>query len=175
MTTPPDLNRLITDAAIGVRRLTRDEIQSIVEHVARGGFDPNGREQAGGRLAGVHWLGQTVLGRDWLRPAEAHYLRHVVVRREWPLGTTLQDYVASIARVVLDPRSGVLVGHYQGAQQLTVLRRSHELRGIDGAAWILVDYRVAIGHWVTAFQPDAGLAVLRRPERGGVRWLRRPR
>lgn len=175
MTNPPEVNRLILDAATGARRLTPEELRSIIEHVAQAGFDPTEREQAGGRLAGIEWQGQTIRGRDWLSPSEAHYLRHVVVQREWPVGTTLQGYLDSIAQVITDRRSGVVTSQYQGAWQLAILRRSHELRGSEGAAWILVDYRVALGRWVTAFQPREGLAVLRRPERGGVRWLRRPR
>lgn len=132
--TPTEVRRLIVEAATGARRLSLDELQRILEHVAQAGFDADAREQAGGRLTGVRWQGRTIKGRDWLRPVEAHYLRHVVVRREWPTGTTLQDYVDGIARVIVDRRSGVLIGQYQGAWQLTVLRRSYKVRGVDGAA-----------------------------------------
>ncbi|MBA2448363.1 MAG: hypothetical protein H0V51_10090, partial [Chloroflexi bacterium] len=40
---------------------------------------------------------------------------------------------------------------------------------------VLVDYRLATGHWVTAFQPEQDLAALRDPRREDVRWLRPPR
>ncbi len=161
-------------AATGTRRLSVAELQLVLEHVAQAGFDPTALKRTGGRLAGLVWRGQILRGNDRLSPAEAHYLRHVVRRHEWPPGTTLQEYLDSIRNVVLDPTSGVLTNRYQGAWQLTIVRRSGGLEGPAGLAWIMVDYRVAMGHWMTAFQPDNGLGVLRRPERTDLRWLRHP-
>ena len=45
---------LILEAATEAKRLTRDELQQIIDHVAQAGFDPNAREQAGGRLTGIN-------------------------------------------------------------------------------------------------------------------------
>lgn len=173
-TGPAEVDRLILEAAAGERKLTRAELRRVLEHVAQAGFDPNARERVRGRLAEREWQGTVLRGGDRLPPADVHYLRHVVAGREWPAGTTLVAYLGSIGAVVLDPRSGVLVCRYQGAWQLTIVRRSHELRGPQGSDWILVDYRLETGHWVTAFQPPNGLRVLRRPTRGDIRWLRRP-
>lgn len=111
-----------------------------------------------------------------LPPAEAHYLRHVVVGREWPSGTSLADYVLSLREVVLDQRSGVMTSRYEGTWQLTVVRRAGLYQGPAGFEWILVDYRVDTGHWVTGFQPRGGLEVVEQdPRRTDVRWLQRPR
>lgn len=179
MTTPPgrppsEADRLILAAATGVRELTPDELRRVLEHVAQAGFDPNARERARGLLAGLEWQGRAVRGRDMLSPSEAHYLRHVVKVQEWPSGTTLQAYLDSIRAVVLDPRSGVLTCRYQASWQLTVVRRSAALQGPLHLDWILVDYRVAMGHWVTAYQPVQGLLVLQAPVRTDIQWLRRP-
>lgn len=179
MSTPPSSGRpaihgLILGAATGARELDAVELRRVLEGVAGAGFDPRATERAGGRLAGVSWRGQLLKGSDRLAPAEVHYLRHVVVAREWPAGTSLQEYVGGIQAVILDPASAVLTSRYQGAWQLTVVRRSGPLRGPNGFAWVLVDYRVQTGHWVTAYQPGEGLQVLQRPTREGIRWLRRP-
>lgn len=57
---------------------------------------------------------------------------------------------------------------------LTIVRESRELRGPRGHEWVLVQYRVNWGHWVTAYQPLLGLAELRNPNWSDVRWLRQP-
>jgi hypothetical protein len=133
------------------------------------------RERARGRLAGLSWHGRVLTGRDLLPPADAHYLRHVVHGQEWPTGTTEAAFLQSIRDVVVDPLSGALTCHYSGTPQITIVRRSLALQGPAGFPWVLLDYRVETGHWVIAFQPSQGLAVLRRPERTDIRWLRRPR
>lgn len=172
---PSEVNRLIVEAATGLRRLTGDELRRVLTHVAQAGFDPAPTARAGGRLAGLIWRGRTLRGSDRLTSAEVHYLRHVVARAEWPRDTTFDGYLASIRATIPDQRNGVLISKYQAAWQLTVLCRSGDLRGPDGFDWILVDYRVGLGHWVTVFQPARGLLELQSPRRSDVRWWRRPR
>lgn len=167
------IDRLILEAATGARRLPRSELLQVRAQVARAGFAPGAQARAGGALAGILWQGRPLTGSDRLTPAEVHYLRHVVLKREWPNGTTLQDYLHGIAEVVLDPTSGVLTSRYYGAWQLTF--DSGRLRGPEGYEWVLVDYRVELGHWVTPFQPGQGLLELRSPQREEVRWLQQPR
>ncbi|MBI4492882.1 MAG: hypothetical protein HY690_08835 [Chloroflexi bacterium] len=169
----PWADHLILEAATGARELSPDELQQVLEHVAQAGFDPAPNVPAVG-LAGVVWEGRALKGRDRITNAERHYLRHVNLGHEWPAGTSLKAYLASIQAVITDGRSGVATSRYQGQWQLTVVRRSQDLRGPDGFEWILVDYRVVIGYWVTAYQPRDGLRVLHSPGRGDVRWLRRP-
>lgn len=171
----PRADALILEAATDVRRLTRAELQQVVAHVAQAGFDPDARERAGGRLEGLSWQGRVLRGSDYLPPAEAHYLRHVVARQEWPPGTTLNAYLESLRQIVLDERSGVVVSQYRDkGWQLAVVRRSYELRGPEGYEWVTIEYRVTTGHWMTAFQPEEGLAYFQRAERKEQRWLRRP-
>lgn len=168
-----DADALIQQALAG-RDLTAAELQQIIDHAAQAGFDPNARERAGGRLRGLVWQGQVLSGRTLLRPAEAHYLRHVVAVREWPVETSLQDYVWSIEQVVRDPTSGVFVSEFDGLLQLGIARRSEELRGPQGQEWLLVEYRASRGHWTTAFQPPDGLIYLAEMRRRNLRWLREP-
>jgi hypothetical protein len=170
-----DPDQLIREAIELNRHLGDRELDIVTSHVAQAGFDDMGLERARGRIAGLSWNGQILKGSDMIRPAEAHFLRHVVVQQEWPVNTDLATYVQSLRDVVEDPRSGLAVSRYQGTDQLTILRRSLNLRGPDGFPWVLVDYRVATGHWVTAFQPSDGLAALQSPHRTDLRWLRHPR
>ncbi len=170
-----DADRLILEAATGARTLTEDELRHILEHVARVGFDPNARERARGALAGIDWQGKRLTGTDLLSPEERHYIRHVVQRLEWPIGTTLPDYSRSIREVILDLRSGIFTARYQGAWQLGIVRESGQVRGPGGGDWILVEYRVATGHWTTAYQLKQSLEEeLVQPYWSDVRWLCEP-
>lgn len=169
-----EADQLIAAAAAGTRRLNTADLDRVLDHVARAGFDPDALERAGGRLRGIEWGGRTLAGRDRLPPAEVHYLRHVVAMAEWPVGTTFGGYLASLAQIIADPLSGVFTGRYHGGWQLGIIRRSASWRGPWGHEWILIEYRLATGHWTTAFQPENGLDVLVHPERSDVRWLRLP-
>jgi hypothetical protein len=86
----------------------------------------------------------------------------------------LQQYLDSIREVIRDPASGMLLSQYQGAWQLTIVRRSGSWRGAHGYGWILIEYRLGLGRWVTAFQPRSGLRELMSAKRTHRTWLRRP-
>ena len=169
-----DEDQLILEAATGVRSLAPDELIRVRGHVAAAGFDPARNVLAAG-LTGEIWEGRILTGRDRITSAARHYLRHVVRGQEWPAGTTLAAYEESVRGLLLDPRSGVLTSRYDQQWQIGVLRRSGELRGGQGFEWTLVEYRVGVGYWVTAYQPREGLRVLLSSRRSDVRWLRRPR
>lgn len=170
------VHRLILDAATDpARRLDDAELARVLRHVARAGFDPLALERARGNLVGLPRPGGgAVLRGERLSSAEIHYLRHIVAQEEWPTGTTLAGYVASLPPLILDPDSGVLVGRFQGVWQATIVRLSGELRGRGGHQWLVVEYRLRRGHWMTAHQLRAGLGQLWQA-REDVRWLRTPR
>jgi hypothetical protein len=168
------VSRLIREAAGDARGLTSAELDRVLQHVAAAGFDSRAREAARGPLRGQIWDGQPVTATTRL-PAEArHWLLHVLVNREWPDGTTLAGYVDSLRTVILDPDSGVFVNTYKGELSLGAIRMSHALRGPGGYDWVLVQYRVATGHWTTGFQPADGLDEIAKADWGRVQWLRRP-
>lgn len=169
-----DSDQLIVEAATGARSLTSDELQWVLEHVAQAGFDPTAQEIVRGELAGILWRGRVLKGRDRLLPAERHYVKHVLRRREWPTGTALVEYLESSRAVILDPRSSIFTSRYQGELQLGVVGLSARWRGPRGGRWILVEYRPRTGRWTTAYQLKR-LRELKSPGRTGLRWLRGPR
>ncbi len=115
-----------------MHRLTPDELRHVLEHVAQAGFDPTPHARAGGRLTGLQWQGRILRGNDHLPSAEVHYLRHVIAQREWPVGTTLSQYIDSIQEVVCDARSGVVISEYEGVLQLSVVCLSGSLGRYEG-------------------------------------------
>ena len=66
---PSDAGSLLLEAISRGWRLTDEELQKILEHVAQVGYDPDARERARGKLAGLNWQGRTLRGRDMLPPA----------------------------------------------------------------------------------------------------------
>jgi hypothetical protein len=170
-----NVDRLIVSAATGASALDSERLLLIREHVSGAGFSAS-RYLVGGRLEGIIWNGQALRRTDEPTAAEVHYLRHSVLRKEWPRGTTLKGYLRSLREVILDPASGLLtsVWHHR-VWHLSILRRSGPERGPEGHEWLLVEYEVEAGRWTTAFQLDDGLAFLmadrRRKEQ---RWLQQP-
>lgn len=163
---------LIRVAGLGLRELTPEELKRIVRHVAKAGFDPNGLEKCGGRLAGLVWNGKTLKGSDMLPPGEVHYLRHVVSRKEWPLSTTLADYYKSVQNIIEQEDSGIIIHKVGSEWQVGFLNTSSEWRGPAGNDIIFVDYRLSIAHWVTGYQPDDFENQLATSKWSNIKWLR---
>ena len=172
--TAPDADHLIREAALGGQALSGDVLRYVLDHVARAGFDAATVERARGDLTGIRWWGVVLRGSDRLPPAERHYLKHVVRLREWPPGTSLGAYLRSLEAIIRDATSGIFTSLYQGEAQLGVMRESRQFRGPEGFDWILVEYRVTTGHWVTGYQPRGGLRDLESAMRSDLRWWREP-
>lgn len=170
----PEIDRLILETANGIRRLTSAELRLVREHIAGAGFNPIPNASAQG-LSGVVWKGRTLIGRDRLPAGERHYLDHVVAGQEWPAETDLQSYYDSIRDMILNPGSRMFTSRFGTRWQVTVVGRSGEWRGLRGFPLLLVEYRIGLGHWVTAFQPREGLGILRDHRRTELRWLRHQR
>jgi hypothetical protein len=103
-------------------------------------------------------------------------LRHCIVQQEWPPGTTLPDYLAHCVEIVRDPRSRLFVSRYQGVWQCGAIGPNSAPRGPHGHGWIIVDYRLMLGFWTTAYQWEHGPGGLADPHldqrREALRWLR---
>lgn len=124
-------------------------------------------------LTGLPWRGRIFAPGDLLPRAEAKFLKHVVDRREWPDGTTLEAFMSSLERAVRNP-SGVYLERDAGDWKLTCVARSGRRRGGGGGSHIVVVFMPAKGLWVTGYQPAGGLRQIERSGRlAGGRWLRR--
>jgi hypothetical protein len=169
-----DTRQLILELAETNREATDAEIRQLRDYVARAGFDPDARERVRGRGAGVVWRGRSLRGQDMLPPAEAHYVRHVLSEAEWPLGTTLDEYLESIRHVILDERSGVFLSNYQRRLQVGFIGRSYNWKGPRGSDWILVEFRQELDHITTAFQIESLESIADNTQRSGIQWFRNP-
>jgi hypothetical protein len=169
-----DVHRLILTLIQTGRYPTGAELEAIRWHVAQASFDPAVAFPADPRIVGLRRSNGTLVRLDDPIPTgELHYLRHVVRQAEWPPGTTQEQYEVSLAHLASGLRVDILlreVAHF--GWHVTIVGRSGNRRGPLGSAWMIVEYRVSDGHWVTGYQPRDGLLfALRRPRR---RWLRLP-
>ena len=165
---------LIAELAGTERDASEDEIRRIREYVAERGFDPDALERVRGRGAGIVWRGRTLRGRDQLPPAEAHYVRHVLARPEWPTGTTLFEFLHIIEQVVRDESGAVLLSKYAGRLQIGFLTRTGYWKGPEGEDWTLVDFRHETDHIATAYQVTSPERVAHQSQRSDVQWLKHP-
>jgi hypothetical protein len=166
------VDELILDLGLGARRATGRDLEMIRLHVAQAGFDPQATFPADRRVVGLRRAnGQIIRLGDPLPTDELHYLRHVVNQQEWPLGTTFAQYEDSLRNLALRLRVGILVSEKPPfGWQLAIIGRSSTVRGPRGNEWLLVEYRVATGHWATGHQPRDGVQFANgRRQR---RWLR---
>lgn len=143
---------LIKVAGVGLRDLSTDEIQKIVTYVSRADFEAEGAQRVGGRVAGQIWEGNVLRGSDRLPPGVVHYLKHVGVKEEWPVGTSLEEYYQSLQEIIEDPESQILVSKISGYWQVGFLGKSGDWRGPAGDDYIWVEYRLGYGYWVTGLQ-----------------------
>jgi len=107
-----------------------------------------------------------------ISPEEAHYLKHVVVNGEWPIGTTLSEYSNSLRETILNPNSSIFTSKFDGNWQIGFIGESGKWQGKEGYPNILVEYRVKYGYWVTGFQPENILNQVNSNNRSEIIWIR---
>jgi hypothetical protein len=168
------VDQLILDLVDGLHRPTGRDLIDIRVHVAQAGFSPSRTLSVDSRVVGLRRAdGTLVNANDKLPSAELHYLRHVERQEEWPRGTSQEQYQNSLADLAAGLRVGILlrqIAHF--GWHLSIVGRSGGWKGRLGSDWMIVEYRVSDGHWVTGYQPRDGLMFANRRLRR--RWLRLP-
>ena len=112
-------------------------------------------------------LSALIAGQTWPAwnpvSAQEHRYKRVQCEREWPAHTALEGYERSIRRVILDPRSDIILSVVQTAGMpepeygLAFIGESlPEERGEHGKKYIVVRYSLDSGCWRTAYQTDEG-------------------
>jgi hypothetical protein len=169
-----EVNDLITEIAESGREATDDEITRIRVHVAGVGFEPGGWTKAGIPIAGLSWEGHIVRSSDRMENAIVHFLRHTVAQREWPEGTTLDEYIASLRQATQYADGGITLERQHQQWRLSFISRAYGAAGPDSGGWILVGYPLEYGYWSTGFQPEFGLRHVILNTAEGERWLCKP-
>lgn len=117
-----------------------------------------------------------IRARDPIDVRRAKYAQHAVREEQWPAGTTFEEFLDSLERVVGSDGSGIFADHRARGWRLTFVGRSGVWEGLDGGPFIVVLYDCREERLVTAFQPTRGLAYVEdNAQVIDGRWLTRPR
>ncbi len=170
------ISALIRDIGESGRDITDEELQRLRTYLAAVSLARPSVARVDDGAGGLMWEGHILKGGDWMPRLAAKYLKHVMLNREWPDGTTIEEYAESLAEAVQDPTGGVYVERDEDTWKVTCVARSHRWTGRHGAAYIVVAFLPAKDPWLTGFQPDRGLRYITQDQlRTSGRWLRRPR
>ncbi len=91
---------LIRVAGVGLRELTPQELNKVIEHVASKGFNQNKSLKVKSPFIGLDLNGKILQKGDIVSTSEAHYLKHVKVFEEWPSNTSIEEYLSSLQNVI---------------------------------------------------------------------------
>jgi len=170
---------LVRDVAESGREIADEELRRLRKYLVSWTLDRPLRIVADSETWGYPWPGPDdppILPADQLDQREAKYLKHVVHRGEWPVGTSIDEYMATLRHVVLDENGGVYLERDADSWKVTFVARTPRRRGARGGDYIIVAFLPEKDRWLTGFRPTEGLtAITRRPSIGGARWLKRPR
>ncbi len=133
------------------RVVSERELEDLIEMVRDAGWDP----------------------RDYTSGERYHFHQHVELEREWPQGTSLQEYNESIRRLIEDPQTDVALSRHQGYLRVTFHGPTlASERGQAGQPYMVVEYSVERGYWATAFQTEEEVdTFFERGRRSEVVWL----
>lgn len=162
---------LIRVAGLGLRELTPRELNKVVEKVGLLGLSQDPIQKVDQSIAGLMWNGKMLQKGDMISPEDAHYLKHVVVNGEWPMGTTLREYSNSLREIIQNPKSSIFISKFNENWQIGFVGRSGKWQGENGFSHIFVEYRVKYSYWVTGFQPKY-LSEQIYKNREVIKWLK---
>lgn len=170
---------LVRDLGESGRDITDEELQRLRDHLATWSLARPLQIEVDPDAWGYRWPNPDdppILPGDRLDQREAKYLKHVVARGEWPAGTTVDDYMASLAQVVRGETSGVYLERDANSWKVTFVVRAPRRPGARGGDYIIVAFLPEKDRWLTGFRPTEGLTqITRRTPTGEARWLKRPR
>ena len=94
--TDAKIARYILEASRGERLLAQDELGEIQEHVADAWYNLAREQRIPRDVVGSQWRGRVLQPSDVLLTDVVHYLKHIVVRQEWPPGMAFAAYRESL-------------------------------------------------------------------------------
>ena len=164
-------DRLIRDLIETGRQATPEELEQIIERMAMAPFEPRIRgvspEDQGIAYQG-HVLGEREASLFY------HLVKRVMVEEQWVHGTTADEYVADMRRVIRTPSARLVVYSERGGALAAALAPTAEVvsvqrQGPRALTNVAVIYSADRGIIVTGYQFST-LDRLRIPE--GARWLK---
>jgi len=148
--TAMDVDALIIELIESGRKATDDELAQIVAHVAQA-------PMASRLIRPPSWLRKALARFGITMPArvpasEAHLLKRIYYDQQWPVGTTIDQFIADLRLAIRHRDVRVWTYEYFGEPRVGLLAPSH-IRGTPGARpYIFVVYSARYGTLTTGYQ-----------------------
>ncbi len=138
------VNEMLKKAGSGKITLTPDEVSQVTEYIARVGFDTIENVLIQNKYAGLVVDGKVLRQGEKVSTGVVHYAKHVLLQKEWPKGTSYQQYIADIEKVILDKVSKIVLSLYANSEPQAMIFK--EIRDND---YCVIIYRVNRNKWMT--------------------------
>jgi hypothetical protein len=136
------------------RQATTEELQQIITTAAQAPFSSR-------PLKITRWLRQALEARGLRVPSEKlpsveiHLLKRMHLDRQWPLGTTRDQFIADLHHAVQHPNVQVWTYRWLGEAFVGFLAPSHIQNVSNSEAYIFVAYSADYGVIKTGFQASS--------------------
>jgi hypothetical protein len=132
------------------RQADESEMQRIVTHLARAPF-------ASRPVRVTRWMreqltAQGISVNDRLPAIETHLLKRVYLDRQWPIGATVEEYLADLHRAISHPAAQIWTYRYYGEPMIGFLSPSHVQTVPSPQPFIFVAYNPRYGLIITGYQ-----------------------
>lgn len=143
------------------RFATLQEVEDIITHVAQASFSTrllkiNQSFRQDLATSGIE------LPDEYLSSLEIHLLKRIYVEQQWPLGTTVAQYVADLHQAVCEPNCEIYTYRWRGEAFVSFLALSHHQRTVqvrNPQPFIFVAYSVDYDTIKTGFQASSAAAI----------------
>lgn len=145
------IDALILSLVAADRQATDAELDRIVAHVARAPFSTR-------PVRTTRWLRERLaqagitIEQTRLPSVEVHLLKRIHLERQWPVGTTADNYLAGLHRAVEHPAAQVWTYRYYAEPYVGVLAPSHLQDVPSPQPYIFVAYNPRYGTITTGYQ-----------------------
>jgi hypothetical protein len=142
---------LITELVAQCRQASNEELERILGHVAKATFSSRPLP-VDERLWGILYQGEVLDQESRLPSVEGHLLKRVYVERQWPAGTTVEEYVTDLHRAARHPQARIWTYWHAGSPCVGILSPSHVENVPEPQAYIVVVYDARFSRIRTGFQ-----------------------
>lgn len=153
-----DIDTIIIDLVSTGRQASDGELRSLIAHVAQTPFATYLSKVPGRVRRPLTQLGQRIPPR--MPSVEWHLLERVYVDQQWPVGTTVLQYLTDLHNAVQHPAIQVWTYRYFGIPCAGFLAPSHIQQVPKPEAYIFVTYNSQFSVIVTGYQASSAATAM---------------
>ena len=145
------IDRLIRNAVNDLRRVSEQELQPVIEHVATRPLDDRvAKVKKDIRKLSGSWNGVEFSALSYLSLAEIHLIERTIMDKQWPIDTTLEQYTQDLQQAVRNAEQ-IYTYTFRGQPYIGFLAPNH-VEGQNSEPLLWVAYSAAYGVIRTGYQ-----------------------